>query len=567
MKVFCRASLAVGHLLPPESALLLEGDWPADLVGEARWSLDGEIDGRFAWIDREAADIAAQLSAPVELRDGASGPALAYLNSLQLRYYLVKLLRVVAFFQHRAGPSPVQIQLFSERGRDEDYQRLIRAIADAIGARLAINEFASGDWRPDRAPPRSRLRHALGELLSTIGGIARSRADDRVVLCGDPRVLDPVCEALLERGAQVWWLYEQFAIKSLLRWRAAGVRQIACTGVPAVRLDASDEWPAQPVLADDVDLSAVLGAWLRGVRAQRGGRQAQMLSAIRAHFAAISPTRLILDEDATPLKRAALAVARSCDCPSSVVQHGLPAVRFGYAPLVADHFYAWNAASTEQLLRWGVPGDKIEVVGGCGLRPKTPEKPANPDRPGILFLLTTPPRDDRPDAVEFHLTTTTYHRMLTAAFEAAGRLKARLIVKPHPRSRDDGTLATLLMERPGVDIELAPRASLASLFARASCVVSCASTAGFEAKLNGLPVALLLPEGSGDILPVELWPWDAAARSGDELHAALESILRAENSPRDVDPAPHDAASAAKRIVDHALAPRSDASSAIGAAR
>ena len=99
----------------PDVRLLLEGSWrpggttaaPGGTGGltasvALRQSLDETIDARFDWIDQQAADFAEQFGGadPERFRRQhvtlcANSPA--YLNALALRYYLVKLIRPLAY--------------------------------------------------------------------------------------------------------------------------------------------------------------------------------------------------------------------------------------------------------------------------------------------------------------------------------------------------------------------------------------------------------------------------------------------------------------------------------------
>src|SRR5438105_3743009 len=130
MKVYARHSLVDGELRADELALLLEGSWPR---GESalRRSLDEIIDARHAWIDDEASRLSDQL-AQAALADrnveSSARPGPAYLHELKLRYYLVKLLRVIAFFEE-VPPSDGEIELVAARRRDQDYADLFISLA------------------------------------------------------------------------------------------------------------------------------------------------------------------------------------------------------------------------------------------------------------------------------------------------------------------------------------------------------------------------------------------------------------------------------------------------------
>ena len=100
--LFARHDLVDPGRAPHGPALLLEGSWPDETSPERRRSLDDEIDARFPWIDRAASRLAEQLAEPLFLPDAEHGdlPGInaAWLNALALRYYLVKLIRLVAYF-------------------------------------------------------------------------------------------------------------------------------------------------------------------------------------------------------------------------------------------------------------------------------------------------------------------------------------------------------------------------------------------------------------------------------------------------------------------------------------
>ncbi|MHB9048750.1 MAG: hypothetical protein ACYC35_22765 [Pirellulales bacterium] len=362
MKVYARASLTDHPLGRGEEALLLEGAWPGDGDVRGRWSLDEAIDARFAWIDQEATRLAEEASA----RAVPGDPTPAYLNALALRYYCVKLLRVVAFFgEVRELRSGEAVQLHAVRDHDEDYADLLDELCRAAGAKF---EIAWVD-RPQPAPcfPPNRLWRRLTARVARWTEPASLAQDgrSRVVLCGNPRLLDPVCRELVRRRCRVWWLYDRLAVGSWLRWRMAGVGQLVCDSSLG-RENRLPEDILDRLECRGVDLAKPIRWWLARMASEYGPRQTRMVEQIEAHFADIRPARLVLDEDATPLPRAAIAAGRRYGAVSAVVQHGAPCIRFGFSPAEADRLLVWGESSRQQLIGWGVDPRRIRATGSPG---------------------------------------------------------------------------------------------------------------------------------------------------------------------------------------------------------
>jgi hypothetical protein len=529
MRVLSRYGLTAESITSGD-VLLLEGSWPSHNRSSGRWSLDSEIDARFTWIDRlamEYAERAAQSGRFVQ-------PTLnfAFINALGLRYFFVKLLRIVAFFREVRPLVPgesVELHL-SSRG-DELYADLFHAIVAAYGAQLDVHWHESSAGKT--STPRRRLSWRQWAARARRLGILSDASDEsssaRVVLCGNPRILNPVCAELVARGSQVWWLYERFAVRCWWRWRRAGVEQLVCESEPARSCSFSDVWFGSELRFEEIDLARPVERWLGQRAAELGIRQSLQVERIDAHFRQISPTALVLDEDATPLKRIATGMARQHGARTVVVQHGAPCGRFGFAPLAADRICVWGESSRRQLRAWGIPDDDIQVTGWPHIKRSLP--PVEPtkhrvelDAKRFLLLATVPPRNERPDGVEFHLTTENHAAMFDMVCRVLGRIAgATLTVKLHPRAgnadfggHDSQTNFPIRVVRAG---------DLTELLAETDCVLSCASTAGIEAALAGAPVVQLLPAGSGAILPAEDWGFIGSARSEEELTPLVANAL------------------------------------------
>jgi len=568
LSIFTRRELLDQTVDAKQPAVLLEGSWSVDVPG--RWSLDDAIDGRFDWIDRQAVALAARLGAyePTSGADAAGTPSAvspAYLHALALRYYLVKLIRVAAFFNDvRPLPGGQCVEAVAGSG-DRDYVEVLQQLCASAGAELRVRWAQSPEARRV-AFPRNATWRRWAERLSRACGPPMGRRDGpRIVLCGNPRLLDPVCRELLARRSAVWWLYDRFALRSWLRWQSTGTRQLVCDSDRGRQNRLGIDLPAR-LECCGVDLGGPVARWLHNRVAESGARHTRLLEQIDLHFGEVRPDALVLDEDATPMARAAVAMARRHGVRSLVVQHGVPCCRFGFAPLAADEILAWGQPSEETLLRWGVESERVRVTGAPVAEPPLlsdpPRKgalktlafrvsarsasPANglaaggtPDDryarlrtpvslmpPRILLLNTVPPRDDRPDAVSLCLNRRTYAEMLRAAFRTVAEIDdAELIVKLHPRAPEDAILWEIRAAFPKLRSRLVRRGPVERWLAGVDVVLSCGSSAGVEAALAGLPVIQLLPPGSRDILPAERWGMIGTAHDDAELRRLLTDVL------------------------------------------
>lgn len=531
VRVFSRSELVGRGGSDGPAALLLEGSW-ARGGSDKRWSLDDAIDGRFEWVDLEASRLAEQAAAAGEA-DGLFPPA-AWLDALALRYYLVKLLRVVAFFR-QCRPLSVgdRVRLTATRGADEDYAHVLSELCRLEGVQFHV-EWTERPLETDEPfPPNGRSRRWAGALARLVGPPAKRRSSrPRVVLCGNPRLLDPVCQALLKRNCRVWWLYDRFAFKSWLRWRGRGVGQLVLN-TSLGRQNRIEAAAVGPLEHQGIDLAKPVAQWLSTRMGTHGCRLTRAIETIDSHFRSVRPDRLVLDEDATPLARSAVAIGRSHGATSFVVQHGVPGTRFGFAPLAADRILAWGESSRRQLESWGVPAGQIEVTGSprhdvlCRTLARTRRKRRRSPSvrlrsPRVLLLATVPPRDKRPDAVRSHLTRRSYVETLRmAARSLVDTPLLRLTVRPHPRAADDPALRKTLARERSLQWRVDTKSSLEALLGKNDCVLSCASSAGIDATLAGLPVIQLLPPGSGNIIPHDEWGLLGSARTKEELDELL----------------------------------------------
>ena len=548
MHVFARLELTRHVATRGDNALLLEGAWDESVQGRASSSLDDTIGHGYAWIDEEAARLA---ETAAEAGAGRGAPTLAWLNVLKLRYLCLKLLRVAAYFVDIAPPGA--IEFIGQRDRDLDYAALLATIARAQG-RAFSSRFFDGPATVKVAPSRrfdwTRAIAATWERCWP----ARGDVTGAVALMGNPRVLDPVCGELARRGRAVWSIDTRYPIRHALRWRGTSVRHVALDREHGNRESRIDGAIPRGLEWRGISLDEAVGQWLTRLAQDVLITQRAWLASLESFFERHHVAALVLDEDATPLKRAAIHASRRRGVPSIVAQHGALAVRFGYSPLEADLFAAWDEASRDQLVDWGVEAEKIIVTGSPNqamLGAELAARGARRPRDRVLLLGTVPPNDARPDSVAFRLTTTTYRGMETVVERAMSAAPgARWTLRPHPRAASFERLTARRGSRTAPRLAIDREKSLARSLAGADCVVSCASSAGIEAAKAGLPVVQLLPAGSSEVLPARRHGLVGSARSSDELAALVKLALCQGTTTRSESVSNLRDSCAARRIVE-----------------
>ena len=522
-------------------SVLLEGAWPEANRCRNRLSLDESIDARFGWVDEEASRLAG-LAVDDSRRDRKHySPTAAGINALSLRYYMAKLARVVAFFTEVCPPARGDdVHLVVAGHRDDDYVDLVTSLCRIAGSKCRVTRIERPPPPDPSLPPNQLWRRRATWWLGCIEPSIPSNSQPRVVLCGNPHLLDPVCMELARRKCRLWWLYDRFALKTWLRWRRHGVGQLVCQS--SLCGENRIEQPRlPPLLCRQVDLTAPVRRWIGDRIRTYGPRQTRIVDQIGAHFRRVKPDALVLDQDATPFARAAVGLARELGSRSFVVQHGAPAGRFGFAPLAADKILVWGRSSRQTLLRWGVADDRVQVTGSprhdklsrTFLRSiRKPSAKATRRPPEILLLATVPPNDHRPAGVQVHLTRSTYAKMLHEAFWAVDRLpNATLVVKLHPRSPNDAVARRLVTQFDQLHARVVTDGPLERWISQANCVLSCLSSAGIDATLAGVPVIQLLPEGCGNVLPAHEWGLLGSATNGIEIERLMARALASRAEP------------------------------------
>lgn len=531
MHLIARQNLA--RFLPADgqSRLLLEGAWCDDSNdADDACSLDALIDARHDWIDAAASSLTEQCLTD-ECRDGRSADSFLFVNALRLRYAMVKWLRVLAWRRLAPAKDIKHLTLHLSTSKDdEEYVTLWNSVARAEGVPLQIRRHDIGDSQPGfELPPNAPWRRTLASVAANrVKPPSIEDRSPRVLFCGNPTLLGPPADELQQRRAPIAWLFDRFAVRPWLRWGVRGAAILTCDSVPD-NVSLAEYREVSPLEFDGVDLAPTVAAWRAIWSSRLAAAQQWQRRQVARHLATFRPTNVIVDEDATPLPRIVLAEARGVGAASTVIQHGACGIRFGFTPLLADRIVVNNDGSRRQLERWGVAPQRIVDAGSTRQRRFTfdVQRAVARRRKGsgrtFLLICTTPPRDDRPDAVTYHLTSQTHEDMLMRAFIVAAEAgDATLVVRPHPRTTGDAVISQLRRRFPALKVRVSNRRErLAKLAGAADVILSCASSAGIEIAQAGRPVIQLLPAGSGEILPADWYGLVGSARTLDELRDLL----------------------------------------------
>lgn len=554
--VFARRELVPDDLPRSVHALLLEGDWPRDRQqsnAAHRHSLDSEFTAANVWIDETASQLAEQVDQTWRGRFVSSQPGVraakvltanvANLFALKLRYEFVKWLRVIAWFERHPPSADLQLVVDSvsrDAACDGDYARLLAALGEKHGVRVRITRRATSAVTPaatsHSVPPvqESRWRR-LAELLCR-GLAPQPRARQQAVFAfGQPRILEPLFGEVLRRSQGGVWVRDHFAPRSWLKWRFRGGEQLVlgrrttvakhdATGADEPKIDAL---PAVSCAFRGVDLGFCVAQFLTRQWTANHSSLEDEWTAWLAAFDKQRPACLLLDEDATPRKRLAVLAAQTYHIPTFVVQHGVPRVRFGFAPLAADVFLAWGETSAARMRGWGVPRERIIIAGRADLElpaTSTAKATSRDAGPRILLFATTPPRDHRPEPVEFHLTTQAHDDLLRNVLAAVQSSPgATLVIKRHPRCQAAALYRALSAEFPRVRVQLTQTGSPLELAAAADVVLNMASGAGVEAAAAGARVIELVPAGGHPLPDAGRWGAIGVATTQEEITALLQS--------------------------------------------
>lgn len=530
--------------------LLLEGDWDSDL--DSTHSLNELVTGKMAWIDHQACQWYQRL---VHNR-AISNPSLdlqdiAYLYGLELRYYLVKVLRCIAGTHDLLSSRNISsIRLFCTT-TSSDYAIIFEQLCSAFNIPLKLETahiytfhertFLSFIKPSTWFPPSVRfVRKKLATgIITGLHSFPPSRnigkKGRRILFCGNLHHFRELFHELhLRKDSKVFYLAQQPSLRALIWSRSCGVHFLCCPAPDRSstlsRIDST--LPPCSLLTMDVDCRAIIQNWLQQQYVNQEGTLKHWLEYLPHLLNQVQPDTVLLDEDVTPFKRLVLTMIDKPEIDSAVLQHGAPYVPFGFTPLVAKKMLAWGPSSEKQFRRWGVDSNRILLTGApkhdSWCRDAEHESPTPSSDKCLLFLATPHHQAHRPDLVAFQLTERTNACMLRMALEALRTFpEYKMQIKLHPRSDSSSFATEILSGFPDLisRVEILRHGTPYQLARKAACVLSCASSAGIEAMLAHAPVIQIMPPGSVDLVNDKDWGFVTTVRKKQDLVTSLHSIL------------------------------------------
>jgi hypothetical protein len=228
----------------------------------------------------------------------------------------------------------------------------------------------------------------------------------------------------------------------------------------------------------------------------------------------LAPHTVVVASDQHRIGRLASAFARASAIRTIVVQHGLPQMRVGLVPVVADVVASWSDASREWFIGQGTDPNRLAVTGNP--RWAHPPTATRQGTPTVLVALSPAPTDAN-------------RRVLSMAIQAAAAVRggSQLVVKLHPGHRDWDWVDDIVHGSP---TRVAYREPIEPLVARASVTLVLRSTVAMDALAAGCPVVLVRVPGARGAADLELR--DAGlpvVDTPEALAAAIESVASERN--------------------------------------
>lgn len=230
------------------------------------------------------------------------------------------------------------------------------------------------------------------------------------------------------------------------------------------------------------------------------------------------PDVVLVTHDSVDLDLAVVEVARSRNCPTAVLQHGVPAA---YFPQRADRFLAWGPGVPPIYERFGEPASRYVVTGRPGPAPRPATPCATPAGKRIVTFISQP--STGLTIGEWHVH---WERLIAALFEGlADMTNIHLLLRPHPSEDPARYLHAAAVA--GFDNLTLPAANLDSVLAASDVVILRNSTVALDVLSLDKKLVILDPNPGEPMMPFNGFQ---VARNATELRATLEATLSLESA-------------------------------------
>jgi hypothetical protein len=375
----------------------------------------------------------------------------------------------------------------ADRLKAGGHDRMLRAAAALVSGRHHI---------AGRADVACVLEIPTPSMTDGLVAVARALGKRAAILSADSRATRRVRKAGVSASTIRLPVPQQVRLVS----NAKRHLELAFAGV-------CDRPPRMPLDGRDLGRSAMSS--LRRLVLRSAPWLAAEYEGLAQELLRLAPQTVLVASDQHRIGRLACAIARDHRVRTIVIQHGLPQMRVGLVPVVADVVATWSDASREWFIGQGTDPGRLAVTGN----PRwAPPPTANRDgTPMVLVALSPAPADVN-------------RRVLAMAMDAVAAVEggAELVVKLHPGHREWGWVDDAVH---GSRTRIASREPIESLVACASVTVVLRSTVAMDALAAGCPVVLVRVPGGRSGADLELH--DAGlpvVDSGEELAAAIESV-------------------------------------------
>ena len=421
---------------------------------------------------------------------------------------------------------------------DAQTQLIARAAADAAGIEVAPKPVRSRDAAPliDEAPPASaltRARRAAIHSVTQFGFPTVLRSGSVLFLSYWPTV--PLFDRLLSEPGGRPAVSLQNRPPSPARSLRAALRG-GWVGMPGPRDRAAGRRGAERILgaagnaprveAMGVDVGPVIHAGMVELALSRAADDLANAAFFRRVFRRGRVRQLVVAYDVEPHSRLVVSLAREAGIPSLLVEHGAYVLPRTVTDMeVSDELAIWSEHVAPSFHRNGRPVHEVGFPLSCD-PPRWGPLPAGRQDPRVVVV----GQSWDPYTMRIDRRNRMRHDYV-ALEQLRERLpRARVVLRPHPL---DPLRASEDLQRRFAEmaVEIDAASDIHDLLRGCDLCIGSASTATFQAALEGVPVIALNVTGFEWAWPLGGETTVPVAHSGEELGRLLERFAAGELLP------------------------------------